>query len=53
LTTFGQVSITTGCVPTFTTSSDVAKTCSAGRIEVDAPATVSGADIAMQLVGHN
>src|SRR5216683_457878 len=47
-TQIGDVSLSTSCVATLTTVSHVAKTCTATqRIEVDAPATVSGANIAI------
>lgn len=54
LTTIGTVALSSSCVATFATTSHLAITCDAGgRIELDAPATVSGANIAIMLVGHN
>ncbi len=51
-TQIGDVSLSTSCVATLTTVSHVAKTCTATqRIEVDAPATVSGANIAIVISG--
>lgn len=48
--TIGTVTLDTGCAATFATVGGAAKTCTAGqRLELDAPATVSGADIAITL----
>jgi hypothetical protein len=48
----GDISISTSCVATLTTVSHATKSCTAGqRIEVDGPATVSGANISIVVVG--
>lgn len=48
----GQVTLTNRCVPTFTTGGPT-QVCNAGqRLELDAPATVSGSNIAITLAGH-
>jgi hypothetical protein len=48
----GDISLSTSCVATLTTVGGLTKTCTAGqRLELDAPATVSGANIAITLVG--
>jgi hypothetical protein len=42
-----------GCVPTFTTTNGLPQLCPAGsRLEADAPATASGANVAISLAGH-
>ena len=48
----GDISISTSCVATLTTVSHATESCTAGqRIEVDGPATVSGANISIVVVG--